>query len=759
MTTMPKALRYTPQLIISSACLLFIIFYSSILFFQTPYIGFMFDPATGRVEKLFQRPEGSDLLLVGDMLIRVNQVDFADTISNTRLSIYQEFGAGRATSLLVERDGRLVPLAWRIPGVNWGEALFRLQLSWLPVVFWLAGTAALFLLRPRDSRRILLAAFYFLTALWLVAGEASASRILHSAVLYRIFIWTCFPVYLHLQWSIPRPLGRLPRWLLLSGYAAAAILAAAEWFQLLPSGAYFSGFLIVLPASLVLFAARWIKAPAQRQNLRLLAIAVLACTLPAIPLHAIAAFESFPFRGMLSLLGLPLLPLAFFVSAYRRQLGDLELRANRIIIFYLYTCLLFFLLIGISSVTGYFLQSKNDLLMAGLLTSLAASLLSLYLFPHFSRWAERHVLGMKTAPARLLEEYTEKINAILDLDSLIRLIRDECLPALMIRQAALLRLDPAGKLIPIFLLQVAPQDLPEAGEIAILLADGGKLRPADTKPAVCPWARLVLPLNMNGQPGGVCLLGRRDPDDDYGPQEIPTLQALMNAVAIALLNIEQADRLRWLYQTDIERHEMERSRMALELHDGVLSQLAVLAMYMDEEQISPEAQAAYASSVAAIREIIKGLHPGSLNYGLWPALEDLADDSAALAADGTQIHLSLAPVPQEENENRRQPEVDLHLFRIVQQAVQNALIHSGARNITIRGYADGLQVSLEVCDDGKGFPEDYTLDLARLLAQKHFGLAGMHERAALIGARLEVVSKPGGGVTVRVSWSPDQNQG
>src|SRR5690606_13902547 len=72
MTTMPKTLRYTPQLIISSACLLFINFYSSILFFQTPYIGFMFDPATGRVEKLFQRPEGSDLLLVGDMLIRVN---------------------------------------------------------------------------------------------------------------------------------------------------------------------------------------------------------------------------------------------------------------------------------------------------------------------------------------------------------------------------------------------------------------------------------------------------------------------------------------------------------------------------------------------------------------------------------------------------------------------------------------------------------------------------------------------------------------
>ena len=756
---MLKAPRLPSLFFISSACLFFILYYSNIQLFQTPYISFLFDPATGRVEKVYQRPPGSGPLASGDRIVRVNELDFADTIRNLRLSIYQEFDATEGASILIERDGRLVQLAWKPQGAHWGEVLSRLELSWLPFVFWIAGTTTLFLLRPKDTRRTLLVSFYYLTALWLVTGQASASSILHSAVLYRMFIWASFPVYLHLHWTIPRPLGRLPRWLLFSAYGSAAFFAAAEWLQLLPSGAYFTGFLLVLPASLVLFAAHWITAPDQRRNLRLLGFAVLACTLPAIPLHALAAFQSFPFRGFISLLGLPLLPLAYFVTAYKRQLGDLELRANRIIILYLYGCLLFIVLTGVSYLTGNFLHTKSDLLLAGLLTALVACLLSLYIFPRFSAWAERFVLGLKTTPARLLEDCTTKITSSLDLDSLIHLIRDECLPVLMIRQAALLKLDPLGNPVPIFLLQVSAQELPTRKEIPALLEAGGILGPVDLEHTACSWARVSLPLGMKGQPGGLCLLGRRDPDDDYAPHEIPTLQALMNAAAIALLNIEQADRLRWLYQTDIERQELERSKIALDLHDGVLSQLAILSLYLDAKQVSPECQTAYSSSVAAIRDIIKGLHPGSLNYGLWPALEDLADETANLAARGTEVHLNLQPAIQEENGEQRPPEVDLHLYRIVQQSVQNALIHSEARNITIQGRSSGPRVSLEVCDDGKGLAQGPSLDLARLLAQKHFGLAGMHERAALIGAALEIVSKPGEGVIVRVSWSPEKQQG
>ena len=67
-------------------------------------------------------------------------------------------------------------------------------------------------------------------------------------------------------------------------------------------------------------------------------------------------------------------------------------------------------------------------------------------------------------------------------------------------------------------------------------------------------------------------------------------------------------------------------------------------------------------------------------------------------------------------------------------------------------------VDLVVEDDGVGFVAGKDLDLARLLVNKHFGLAGMHERATLIGAQMKIDSSPGKGTNVRVIWFADTAQ-
>lgn len=69
------------------------------------------------------------------------------------------------------------------------------------------------------------------------------------------------------------------------------------------------------------------------------------------------------------------------------------------------------------------------------------------------------------------------------------------------------------------------------------------------------------------------------------------------------------------------------------------------------------------------------------------------------------------------------------------------------------GSLEAGRVELTVEDDGIGFESGESLDLAGLLAGKHFGLAGMVERAALIGAQLQIDSAPQRGTRVRVSWS------
>jgi two-component system sensor histidine kinase DegS len=222
----------------------------------------------------------------------------------------------------------------------------------------------------------------------------------------------------------------------------------------------------------------------------------------------------------------------------------------------------------------------------------------------------------------------------------------------------------------------------------------------------------------------------------------------MDQTALALMNIEQAEDLLALYKADIERQEIERNRLALELHDDVLGQMALLAMNMEDVKASPRFDQAYQSATERIRQIVNGLRPAMLNYGLRPALDELADETLTLGT-GTVIHLEVPPT-----EVRYPAMIELHLFRIVQQACQNALQHAEAKTIRILGSLEPEEINLVVEDDGQGFTTGDQLDLAALLANKHFGLAGMHERAALIGARMTIASAPGQGTRVQVIWSP-----
>jgi signal transduction histidine kinase len=81
-------------------------------------------------------------------------------------------------------------------------------------------------------------------------------------------------------------------------------------------------------------------------------------------------------------------------------------------------------------------------------------------------------------------------------------------------------------------------------------------------------------------------------------------------------------------------------------------------------------------------------------------------------------------------------EVALAVFRITQEALHNAIQHADASEIAVRltQYPDKLR--LTVTDDGRGIPSG--VDPARFVAQGHFGLAGMRERAAMIGGKLDV---------------------
>jgi signal transduction histidine kinase len=713
-----------------------------------PYAGFQSEPSKGQIGQVFvQAAPGADLQ-VGDQLLQIGPVSFEDYKKDLRLTLFDGVQPKQVVPIVVLRDGQKLTISWVFPGFHWEELRSRLiNIWWLAYFFWFFGTITWLLVRPRDERQWLLTLFYHLTAIWLMAGSLSSFHIWESAIVMRVVVWICLPVYWHLHWIFPRPLGRLPKPVLSILYLSGIVLGIAEWFQILGRNIYFLGFLLAAAGSVILLVAHVIAQPGQRREISLLATMVGIVILPPIAVSIVGLFDKLPWFNGIAMLSLYGLPGAYFYIVYRRQLGGLELRTNRAIIMIAYSILLF-----VVSVFGIFLLRRwfddpGQSIVAGAVLFLVAGLGSTILFPGFQRWAEHHLLGVSLPPIHLVEIYTARITTALDQERLVSLLRDQVLPSLLIRQAALLRLDETQAPIPVFTLGVEAIQMPASSDIPILLAQTGQYRqPAGN--LLCPWVRLALSLMVDGKPAGLCLLGRRDPDDDYAPTEIPTLQALMNQTALALVNIEQAGRLRAFYRADIESEETQNKRLALALHDDVLGQMALLSMSAGDGKTSPQFEMAYRSAVDHIREIINTLRLAMLNYGLKAAIDELADETLQLAGDQVAIRVDLPP-----SEVSYSPDVELHLFRIVQQACHNALKHAQASDIFISGRLDPGQIKLSVEDNGVGFAAGESLDLVELLARKHYGLVGMHERAALVGAQLQITSAPHQGTKVRVTWS------
>jgi two-component system sensor histidine kinase DegS len=105
------------------------------------------------------------------------------------------------------------------------------------------------------------------------------------------------------------------------------------------------------------------------------------------------------------------------------------------------------------------------------------------------------------------------------------------------------------------------------------------------------------------------------------------------------------------------------------------------------------------------------------------------------------------------SELRYDPKVEEHLYRIVQQAGENALRHAHAKTIRFVGKLEPKRITLIIEDDGIGLAGEDQLDFDRTIANKHFGMVGMFERAALIGADLQIKSVPGQGTRVSIDWT------
>lgn len=210
------------------------------------------------------------------------------------------------------------------------------------------------------------------------------------------------------------------------------------------------------------------------------------------------------------------------------------------------------------------------------------------------------------------------------------------------------------------------------------------------------------------------------------------------------------------YATLITRvQEEERRRLARELHDDTAQALIALSLGLDglnraigkldlsekDAQWLSNLQDLADHTLEGVRRACRDLRPSVLDdLGLRAALEWLSDSSSSRGIPCNFIYVGLSQPTT--------PEVEIALFRIVQEAISNILRHSQATQAFVELKYLPQLLQLTVRDNGNGFSTGQQLDHN---SQGGLGLVGMRERAILIGANLKIISSPGEGCTLELS--------
>jgi signal transduction histidine kinase len=154
--------------------------------------------------------------------------------------------------------------------------------------------------------------------------------------------------------------------------------------------------------------------------------------------------------------------------------------------------------------------------------------------------------------------------------------------------------------------------------------------------------------------------------------------------------------------------------------------------------------------LSELRQVCTELRPPMLDtIGLGAALRVLADDWSSQSNIPIQLEL-----PGDATLRALPAHVAVNLYRLTQEALTNIARHAAAHQVLLRLAWQDACLHLTLQDDGRGFVVPTTLH--NLVAQGHFGMAGMRERVELIGGTLAVESAPGAGTTVRVAWSANR---
>ena len=235
---------------------------------------------------------------------------------------------------------------------------------------------------------------------------------------------------------------------------------------------------------------------------------------------------------------------------------------------------------------------------------------------------------------------------------------------------------------------------------------------------------------------------------------------LTSQISNVVAQMDIASKNKFLGVQIIKAQEDERLRVSREIHDGPAQEMANLIYQASicERLVDTRPEEAKAglqelrrqirTCLADVRQIIFDMRPMSLDdLGLVPALRQLVSKLEERKILKTDFQVN-------GKERALEKHVEVTLFRIIQEGLNNIHRHAGVSEGRLRLLFSPNDLSILISDEGRGFDMEETEEMRKSgTGNGHFGILGMEERAKLIGASLNVISNPGEGTKIHVKFS------
>lgn len=692
------------------------------------------------------------LLLPGDRFVALEGLGLREIQARAaagRSAMPTNYEVGERVEFTVERAGRLLKLA--VPLYYWTPvtivqaflASVRVHaLTWLG--FFIA--AWVFWKRPDNTSARLMFLYYvtqFVIHLsWLTepgAGHSISDLLLPASyVLMGLFSHIIFgvllaPLILHLCLSFPTPKALIVRfpWLLIVVYllpwlvfVAAGLAAPVSKIGLETAGYLLVGTYLLLGATSFVHTFATMRDPVRRAQVRWVALGFAVLSLQTVG-YALGALDLLNGPLLEAVVAFPsslVLTTCLAVAVLHYRLFDIDVVINRTVVYGALSACVVGLYAFTVGALGVLLNQEN--LVVSLVATGVVAVLFQPLRERLQRLVNRLLYGEREEPYALLARLGEEIERSLTPERVVPTVLETITHALK--------------------LPFASVHLYRNMKTEVVAEHG------DPNAATAP---LVLPLVHQGEVFGELQLEPRSPDETFSPGELTLLRTIAQQVSVAAYAVRQTLDLRRSRERLITAREEERLRIRRDLHDGLGPTLAGLNLQAGslKRLIKAEPEAARAavdelqhelrSAVGEVRRLVHDLRPPSLDQlGLKGALEQLAEGLDVSAEVPCKISTDVA------ESLTLPPATEVAIYRIVQEALSNALKHARASYVAVtlkREY--GLRLTIK--DNGIGVPEHYRAGV---------GLCSMRERVEELCGSFEIISRPQQGTIICVSLPYDQ---